>query len=61
MDTNGKKDETESNGGLMIRLDLREFEIAPEFAHLKDAPVADFETCTELLPMKKKGGSDLQS
>jgi hypothetical protein len=38
-------DEAEALGGPMIQLKFREFALAPEFAHLKDAPMGEFETC----------------
>jgi hypothetical protein len=38
-------EEAEAAGGPMIRLNFCEFVLAPEFAHLKDAPIGEFETC----------------
>ena len=38
-------DQTESVGATMIRLNLSEWELAPEFKHLKDAPIGEFEAC----------------
>jgi hypothetical protein len=43
-------DETEGAGGPMIRLNFREFTLAPEFEHLKDAPIGEFETCDTITP-----------
>ena len=40
-----KYDETESIGGPMIRLTFSEWILAPRFAYLKDAPMAECETC----------------
>src|SRR5262245_62882209 len=45
-----ERDETESDGGLMIHLDVREWEIAPPFQHLKNAPKAEIETCATIWP-----------
>ncbi|MBI1832733.1 MAG: hypothetical protein HYR84_14930 [Planctomycetes bacterium] len=47
-DTN--RDETESNGGAIIHLRFDEFAIAPQFAIMRDAPHADFDTCDTLAP-----------
>jgi hypothetical protein len=38
-------DEAGAAGGPMIRLNFREFVLAPEFAQMKDAPLGEFETC----------------
>jgi hypothetical protein len=45
MNDDSNFDQTESVGGTMIRLNLREWELPPELEHLRSAPMADFETC----------------
>jgi hypothetical protein len=48
---NKRHDETESVGAPMIRLRFAEFKLAPQFEHLKDAPMGEFETCDTIWPV----------
>ena len=43
-------DETDSLGAPMIRLNFREWEYAPQFEYLKEAPTSEGESCETIGP-----------